>query len=73
VGDGFAPTRDRVPLAVVFHGVEEIGELAGRFGGGDFGQVIRSSDSPGCRCGVPDPAALIYAVGPNEVTTLPLQ
>ncbi len=56
VGDGFAATRDRVPLAVVFDGVEEVGEPAGRFGGGDFGHGIRLSDFMSGRKGV-DPLA----------------
>ncbi len=45
VGDGFAATRDGVPLAVVFDSVEEVSELAGRFGRRNFGHEIRLSDS----------------------------
>ena len=44
VGDSSAATRDRVPLAAVFDGVEEVGEPACRFSGGDFGHGIRLSD-----------------------------
>ena len=55
VGDGFAATRDRVALTVMLDCVEEVGELAGRFGSGDLRHGIRLSDSWPIRKGIPVP------------------
>ena len=44
VGDGLAATGDRVALAIVLDGIEEVGELAGGFGCCHFrhaNQIIR--------------------------------
>ena len=44
VGDGLAAARNRVPLTIVLDSVEEVSELASRFGRSDFGHGISLSD-----------------------------